>query len=131
MIGEENDNRPLSPHLTIYRPQFTSVMSILHRITGVCLGVSVLFIICWFGALSLGEVYFNTFNILMNNGFIKLILLLSLWAFWYHFFAGLRHLIWDLGYALEFQHVKFSAVIVVFLSTICFLGTVFVVVGIK
>ena len=76
MLGKEDDSRPLSPHLTIYRPQFTSVMSILHRITGVSLGVSVLLIVGWFVALALGENYFNILHLIMSNWFIKLVLLL-------------------------------------------------------
>jgi succinate dehydrogenase / fumarate reductase cytochrome b subunit len=130
MLGKEDDSRPLSPHLTIYRPQFTSVMSILHRITGVSLGASVLLIVGWFVALALGENYFNIFHLLMGNWFIKLVLLLSLWAFWYHFFAGLRHLIWDWGYGLEFRTVKISALLVLFFSTLCFFSTIFLVVRI-
>ena len=125
MINDGNENRPLSPHLTIYRPQFTSVMSILHRITGVSLILGILVIITWFCSLALGPRYFDFVTQLIDTFPMRVVLIMWLWALWYHFFAGLRHIIWDMGLGLDFSVAKLSAGLVIFFSTICFLATYF------
>ena len=56
------DNRPLSPHLTVYKPQITSVLSIFHRITGAGLTVSTVLVVFWLASLAMGEVTFKSFN---------------------------------------------------------------------
>ncbi len=112
MVGRAKINRPLSPHLTIYKPQFTSVLSIMHRITGIGLGVSVLLVIIWFCALALGAKTFELVNFLFDTTITRLILILSVWALWYHTCAGIRHLIWDFGYGLEVKWITPSAYLV-------------------
>ena len=94
-------NRPLSPHISIYRPQWTSVTSILTRITGNALIVAALMIVWWFLAASSGPEYFAVANGFLTSWFGDLVLFLSLWAVWYHFLAGLRHLYWDSGRGFE------------------------------
>ena len=126
MINEDHKNRPLSPHLTIYRPQFTSVMSILHRITGVGLIFSLLIAVIWFCSLSLGPKYFALVRSLIGTTVVKGILGLSLWALWYHFFTGIRHLFWDFGYGFDLSTAKWSALLVIFSSTVCFVTTILV-----
>lgn len=116
MTGRAKVNRPLSPHLTIYKPQFTSVLSILHRITGIGLVLSLGLLLIWFTCLSLGPTAFRPINILFDTIFIKLILALSTWALWYHTCAGIRHLIWDLGYGLEAERINLSAYLVLLAS---------------
>jgi len=93
--------RPLSPHLTIYRPQMTSISSILTRITGNALIVAVVLIVWWLLAASVGPGYFATADAVLTSWFGDIVLTLSLWAIWYHYLAGLRHLYFDAGKGLD------------------------------
>ena len=104
------DNRPLSPHLTVYKPQITSVLSIFHRITGAGLAVSTVLVVFWLASLAIGEDTFNGFNNFLNNPFIIIVLVSSLWALWYHFCTGLRHLYWDMGYGVRFKVCNYQRV---------------------
>ena len=108
--------RPLSPHLTIYRPQFTSVLSILHRITGIALLLAVILIVIWFGAVALGPYYFNRIDTVFDHILVRLILVSATWAMWYHTCTGVRHLIWDAGYLLETKWINPTAYVVLFSS---------------
>ena len=96
-------NRPLSPHLSIYRPLITSISSILTRITGNALLVAALMIVWWFVALATGPDYFAYANGFVTSWFGDLVLTLSVLGLWYHTLAGLRHLYWDAGYGLELE----------------------------
>jgi len=93
--------RPLSPHLQIYRPQLTSITSILTRITGNALIVASLMIVWWLLAAATSDAYFQVANSVLTSWFGDLVLTLSLWAVWYHYLAGLRHLVWDAGKGLD------------------------------
>ncbi|MEM9524732.1 MAG: succinate dehydrogenase, cytochrome b556 subunit [Pseudomonadota bacterium] len=104
MADVNRGNRPLSPHLTIYRPQLTSITSILTRITGNALLVAGLLIVWWFLAAATSPEYFAIVDGLLTSWLGDLILTLSVWALWYHFFAGLRHLYWDTGRGFELDH---------------------------
>lgn len=120
------DNRPLSPHLTVYKPQITSVLSIFHRITGAGLAVSTVLVVFWLASLAIGEVTFKGFNNFLNNPFIILVLVSSLWALWYHFCTGLRHLYWDMGYGYDLKSVTISGwVAVIFSFVLTFLTLLF------
>ncbi|GFE63283.1 succinate dehydrogenase, cytochrome b556 subunit [Litoreibacter roseus] len=101
MADVNRGNRPLSPHLSIYRPQWTSVTSILTRITGNALLLASILIVWWFLAASYGPEYFETANAVLTSWFGDLVLFGSLWAVWYHLLAGLRHLYWDSGHGFE------------------------------
>ncbi len=103
MADVNRGNRPLSPHLSIYRPQFTSMTSIFTRITGNALLVSALLVVWWFLAASYSEAYFETANAVITSWFGDIVMTLSLWAVWYHLLAGLRHLYWDSGRGLELE----------------------------
>ena len=96
-------NRPLSPHLSIYRPQLTSMTSILVRITGNALIVGAILIIWWFVAAATGPAAFARANYVITSWIGKLVMLGSLLALWYHLLGGLRHLIWDSGRMLDVQ----------------------------
>ena len=93
--------RPLSPHLSIYRPQLTSITSILTRITGNALIVTSLLIVWWLLAAATSAEYFAVVNGFMTSWFGDLIMTLSLWGVWYHYLAGLRHLYFDAGKGLD------------------------------
>ncbi len=122
------DNRPLSPHLTVYKPQITSVLSIFHRITGAGLAVSTVLVVFWLASLAIGEDTFNGFNNFLNNPFIKIVLVSSLWALWYHFCTGLRHLYWDMGYGYDLKSVTISGwVAVIFSFVLTFLTLLFLI----
>ena len=116
MIDSNRVKRPLSPHLTIYRPQFTSVLSILHRITGIALIITVILIVAWFVAVALGSYYFNLIDTIFDFFLVRLILACSIWATWYHTCTGIRHLVWDAGYWLEEKWINPSAYLVLITS---------------
>ena len=103
MAVSNSDNRPLSPHLTIYRPQMTSISSIFVRITGNALLAATLLMVWWFlaAATSLGA--FELASSVITSWFGNVVMILSLWALWYHTLGGLRHLIWDTGRGLELR----------------------------
>ncbi|MFC2968448.1 succinate dehydrogenase, cytochrome b556 subunit [Acidimangrovimonas pyrenivorans] len=103
MADVNRGDRPLSPHLQIYRPQITSSLSILHRITGVGMALAALLIVWWFIAAATGPGYFAFVDGLLTSWLGILILVCSLWAFWFHFFNGIRHLRWDAGVGLSLQ----------------------------
>ncbi len=101
MADDIRSKRPLSPHLTIYRPQLTSISSILTRITGNALLLGAVLISAWFMSLVISPAAFASVNGFMTSWFGDLIMTGSLWALWYHLLAGVRHLIWDTGRGLE------------------------------
>jgi succinate dehydrogenase / fumarate reductase cytochrome b subunit len=103
MADVNRGNRPLSPHLQVYRPQLTSVTSILTRITGNALVLAGLMVTWWFVAAAAGPEAFATADAVLTSWFGKLVFLGSIWALWYHTLAGIRHLIWDQGYGLELE----------------------------
>ncbi len=101
MADVNRGNRPLSPHLTIYAPQLTSMTSILTRITGNALIVGMLLIVWWLLAAATSAESFATADAVLTSWFGNLVMFLSLWALWYHTLAGVRHLIWDQGKGLD------------------------------
>ncbi len=117
MADVNRGERPLSPHISIYRPQMTSISSILTRITGNALIVAVLLIVWWLLAAAAGPEYFETANAFVTSWFGDLVMTLSLWAIWYHYLAGLRHLIWDAGRALDIKSAEM-------LGWVCVIGSV-------
>lgn len=105
-------NRPLSPHLQIYRKPLNSGMSIFHRITGVAIGGAMLLVVSWFIAASSHPKAFDTVDGLLTSWIGGLILLLAMAAFWYHFFNGIRHLVWDTGSGFELGEIHKSGIYV-------------------
>ncbi len=101
MPDATQNKRPLSPHLTIYRPQLTSVTSILTRITGNALLLGGLLVVAWFLAAATSADAFAVIDGLMTSWLGDIVMTLSLWALWYHALAGVRHLIWDSGRGLD------------------------------
>lgn len=111
-----NKNRPLSPHLTIYKKQITSIMSILHRITGICLSFSLFFFTWFLLSVSSGEDAYNYFNGWVKSVCGYVIFFGIIVALFYHLFNGIRHLFWDAGYGYNIETVTKSGVIVLFLT---------------
>ncbi|MEQ6202337.1 succinate dehydrogenase, cytochrome b556 subunit [Sulfitobacter sp. HNIBRBA2951] len=95
MADVNRGNRPLSPHLTIYRPQLTSMTSILTRITGNAMLITALLVVWWFLAAASGPAYFAIVDGLLTSWFGDLVMFFSVLGLWYHTLAGVRHLIWD------------------------------------
>ena len=95
--------RPLSPHLQIYRPQLTSITSILTRITGNALIVGVMLAVWWLAAAAISDDAFALANAVATSWFGDLVFLGSAWAVWYHYLAGLRHLYFDAGHGLDIK----------------------------
>lgn len=94
-------NRPLSPHLQVYKFIPTMAMSIMHRITGVALYVGTILVAAWLIAAASGEDYFNQVNDLFGSFLGQVILFGYTWALIHHLVGGLRHIMWDLGYGFE------------------------------
>ena len=105
MAGASKVERPLSPFMIgpYYRPQLTSMTSIITRITGNALIVAAVLIAWWLLAAGTSEAYFQTVNFVITSWLGQLVMFLSLWSVWYHFLAGLRHLYWDSGLGLEIE----------------------------
>src|SRR6056297_3715486 len=103
MADVNRGDRPLSPHLQVYRPQLTSITSILTRITGNALIVAALLVVWWFLAAASSPEYFAIADAVLTSWFGDLVMFLSLWALWYHTLAGIRHLIWDNALMLEIE----------------------------
>lgn len=100
--------RPLSPHLQVYKIQITSLLSILHRGTGIVLfGGSFLWAF-WFMALASGPETYAQVQAFILSPFGLLILMGWSFSFFYHFCNGIRHLIWDLGIGYDMSTVRFS-----------------------
>lgn len=105
MAAPKRVERPLSPFMIgpYYRPQMTSISSILTRITGNALVVGALLVVWWLLAAATSEDYFAVADAVATSWFGDLVFTLSLWAVWYHYLAGLRHLYFDAGKGLEIQ----------------------------
>ena len=101
MADVNRGNRPLSPHLTIYRPQLTSMTSILTRITGNAMLISALLIVWWFLAAATSPEAYAIANGFLTSWFGDLVMTFSVLGLWYHTLAGVRHLIWDNGIGLD------------------------------
>ena len=104
--------RPLSPHLQIYRPQITSVLSISHRFTGAALAAGLLLLVYWLAALAAGEAAYAAALGVLGAWPVKVVLLLGVFAFFYHLCNGIRHLWWDSGRGFEIAQVNRSGWIV-------------------
>jgi succinate dehydrogenase / fumarate reductase, cytochrome b subunit len=106
MADDFRGNRPLSPFLTSYQQPFNAVLSILHRATGAGLTVGGILMVWWFLGAASGPETFQFVDDLVTSWLGGLILLACLAMLWYHFFNGVRHLIWDTGYGYEKHAVK-------------------------
>ncbi len=116
-------NRPTSPHLTIYRPQITSVLSILHRMTGVALYAGALVLVGWLAIAA----YYPSDYARLHDCLTSLVgrALLFGWtlAFYYHLANGIRHLFWDMGKGFKLGAVTASGVFVLIFTLAATLGS--------
>ena len=110
--------RPLSPHLQIYKPQITSLLSILHRGTGIVLSIGSIILVLWIVTLTLGESTYLMYSNIINNWFGKFIIFGFTFALFYHLSNGIRHLFWDAGYGYEIETVHKSGLAVLIVSCV-------------
>jgi succinate dehydrogenase / fumarate reductase cytochrome b subunit len=106
-------NRPLSPHLQVYRWQITSVLSILHRFTGVALVFGALLLAYWLTAAAYGPEAFARAQAFLGSWFGRLILFGMTFALFYHLANGVRHLAWDIGWGFELVTLRRTGIVVV------------------
>lgn len=106
-------NRPLSPHLQIYKPQLTSFLSICHRMAGIWLTVGVLFLVCWLSSAATGPESFARIQGFNASWFGRLLLFGWTLALFYHLCNGIRHLFWDAGKGFDIPTVNRSGILVV------------------
>ena len=106
MADVNRGNRPLSPHLQIYRMPLSGITSILNRITGVGMTLAAVLIVWWFAAGAFSAAYFGFVDGLLTSILGHLILIGSLAALWYHMLNSIRHLIWDTGRMMDIATVE-------------------------
>lgn len=122
-LGMNDTKRPLSPHLQIYRPQLTSVLSLTHRATGIVLAAGALFFVYWLNALAAGADSFERLHRLMSTGYGQAVLLGFSFCLFYHLCNGIRHLFWDAGIGFGIDTVYRSGKAVVAVSIALTAGT--------
>ena len=115
--------RPLSPHLQIYRPMLTMMMSIAHRLTGMALYLGALLVAGWLAAIASGPQSYALYQAVAGGIIGKIILIAFTWALLHHMLGGIRHLIWDTGLGFELPQVEWMARLTLGLSV---LGTALV-----
>jgi succinate dehydrogenase / fumarate reductase cytochrome b subunit len=95
--------RPLSPHLQIYRWQLTSVLSILHRLSGIALGIGTILLVLWLVAAASGQQPYDEMQGFLGSWLGRLMLFGWSAALFYHLCNGVRHLAWDAGHGFELK----------------------------
>jgi succinate dehydrogenase / fumarate reductase cytochrome b subunit len=105
--------RPLSPHLTIWRWQVTMLSSIMHRATGMALSAGAIVLAWWLVSISNGPEGYDSFMVYAAMPLGVIVLFGFTWSFAFHFFNGIRHLAWDLGYGFD-KHVATKTGFLVF-----------------
>jgi succinate dehydrogenase / fumarate reductase cytochrome b subunit len=108
--------RPLSPHLQVYRPQLTSILSITHRGTGMFLALGALYLVCWLLAIASGPESFAAVNGFAGSIVGRLLMLGWTFSLFYHLANGIRHLFWDAGWGLDLKSTYTSGWLVVALA---------------
>lgn len=112
MADVNQNNRPLSPHVFIYGWPINAILSIFHRATGAALMLAGILVVWWFIAAASGPEYFQFADDLITSWIGGLIMLGSMAALWFHFFNGIRHLIWDTGALFEQAQVNLGCYLV-------------------
>lgn len=117
------NNRPLSPHLQIYRWELHMLMSILHRATGAALGVGTIFLTWWLMALASGPSAYETFTTVASSLVGQIILFGFSYGLFYHLLNGMRHLYWDAGQGFEPATVRLTGQLIMAISLVATVGT--------
>jgi succinate dehydrogenase / fumarate reductase cytochrome b subunit len=107
------NQRPLSPHLGVYKFMYTMSLSIMHRMTGIAASIGFLVFVWWLMALASGPGAYESAVHVLTSPFAKLLLIGFTFSFVYHFCNGIRHLVWDTGRGLERAQARRSGAVVV------------------
>ncbi|KAF0282358.1 succinate dehydrogenase, cytochrome b556 subunit [Spiribacter roseus] len=107
------DNRPLSPHLQVYRLPFTALTSISHRISGVLLSGGALVLVYWVVAAAAGPQAYATASSILSSLPVQVLIFLWTFVLFYHLCNGIRHLIWDVGYGFDLKTAQRSGQIAI------------------
>jgi len=99
-------DRPLSPHMQVYRPHLSMVLSFSHRVTGVALFFGMLVLVYWLVAAAMGAEAYETASAILGSWIGRLCLFGWTFALFYHLYNGVRHLVWDLGYIFEIAEIN-------------------------
>jgi len=108
--------RPLSPHIQIYRPQLTSVLSIANRITGVVLSCCAVALVVWLISVAAGPQAYSAIHGFIRSWFGRILLFGCTYSFFLHLCGGIRHLVWDAVYGFELRTIYTSGWTVVVTS---------------
>ncbi len=111
-----DQNRPLSPHLQVYRPQVTSVLSITHRLTGLVLVAAAMMLTYWLAAAAYGPDAFGRAQAFLESWPGRMVMFGFTFSLFYHLCNGIRHLGWDMGWGFELTKLRITGIIVVVLS---------------
>jgi len=107
------DNRPLSPHLQVYRLPFTALTSISHRISGVLLSGGALVLVYWVIAAAAGPQAYATASTILSSLPVQMLIFLWTFVLFYHLCNGIRHLVWDVGYGFDLRTAQRSGQIAI------------------
>lgn len=116
-------NRPLSPHLQIYRLPLVAIMSITHRITGIALSAGTILLVLWLGSAAYGPEAYDQVSACLASPLGMIVLFGFSAAFYYHLCNGIRHLVWDAGRGFELATVKRANKLVLLAAVVLTLGT--------
>ncbi len=105
-------DRPLSPHLQIYRWQWTMALSILHRMTGVALAAGMLLLLCWLAAAAAGPTQYAAIQAFLGHWIGRALMLGFVFSLFYHLLNGIRHLFWDAGKGFAIPIARASGILV-------------------
>jgi succinate dehydrogenase / fumarate reductase cytochrome b subunit len=118
MVSDSPRQRPLSPNIQLYRPQLTSVLSILNRLTGVLLSVAAIGLVIWLLAAAAGPQSYAAVRTALASWVGQVVLFGCTFAFFLHFLGGIRHLVWDTVHGFELRTIYLSGWTVVVASVV-------------
>jgi succinate dehydrogenase / fumarate reductase, cytochrome b subunit len=113
VTSSSSRKRPLAPHLQVYRPQLTSVLSIFHRVTGIALSLGSILLVVWLGSIAMGQGAYLTASVWFASPLGITLLLGWAFCFYFHLCNGIRHLFWDIGLGFELNAAYRSGWLVV------------------
>ena len=111
-------NLPISPHLQIYKPQITSLLSITHRITGFGLNFALILLSLWIISFGLGSDVYANFVSIFETIFVKIVVYFIVLGISYHALNGIRHILWDFGLMISNKAALVSGLVIIFTSVI-------------
>ena len=117
--------RPLSPHVTVYKWAYTMTLSILHRVSGIALFAALIVAVAWLVAAASGADAYTQVMLVLTSPDVKALIAIALLALCYHFCNGLRHLAWDLGFGFERAQARASAVVVVVVTLLAAVALIY------